>query len=64
MRAAFESFPSPSMGRVRVGVRSAPLPPHPYLPPPRGEGVFTYLYQRGKSISLPLSAPKGEDTGG
>jgi hypothetical protein len=25
-----------------VGARTAPLPPHPHLPPPRGEGVYTY----------------------
>jgi hypothetical protein len=38
MHVTFEQPPSPLMGEGRVGVRTAPLPPHPHLPPPRGKG--------------------------
>jgi hypothetical protein len=38
MRAAFEPFPSPLMGEVRVGVRTAPLPPIPTFPRQGGKG--------------------------
>jgi hypothetical protein len=46
MRVTFAPLPSPLMGEGSGGGKdSTSSPPHPYLPPPRGEGVLTYPCQ-------------------
>jgi hypothetical protein len=57
-----EPLPSPLMGEGSGGGEDSSSPPHPNLPPPRGEGVLTSPCQPSKGrIQVGHASPRGRE---
>jgi hypothetical protein len=63
MHVTFEPLPSPLIGEGSGGGEDRASFPHSNLPPPRGEGVLTYLSQRQGGGDVGHAQPVGRGQG-